>query len=1513
MKKTFFKSLIILTLCFLLMACAVACTEDTDNLTDENLTNEEIPNNEDNSQSTENQHTHFYASSVIEATCDFDGYTKYTCECGHEYNDNFVNRLNHSFTSYKQNNDATCFSNATETAICDRKGCQQTNTRSIPNSTISHNFVNYIYDGNATCSRDGTKTAQCINDGCIVKDTVSALGTQLKHSFVDYISNNNATCMTNCTETARCSNSGCLVEDTRQIPNSTVDHKFEDYVSNNDATTEKDGTKTAICEFSGCNVIDTIVDIGSKLPTVHSHSYTAVVTKPTCTEQGYTTHTCSCNDSYIDSYIEANGHSYENGVCGVCGYFYVEGSEGLAYALSEDKSYYEVLGIGTCVDSDIIIPSSYGGKPIKSIVDYAFQNSGSRLTSIIIPNSISHLGKGVFSNCLSLTSVVFEDGSQLSSISNSLFFSCTNLTNIKIPANVISIGKDAFYWCNNLTDAYFEGTKCWYVSSVEGATSGIGIYLIDASQNATYLKKTYDDYYWYTTSSGHNYNSVITEATCDEQGYTIHTCDTCGDSYIDSYTNVNGHNYNSVITTPTCTEQGYTTYTCDKCGDSYVDVYTNIDLTNHDLVSHGGKVATCTNVGWSDYVTCNRCDYSTYQEIPIKGHHEVCHSGKAATCTDIGWNDYVTCDRCDYSTYKEEPLLNHTFVSNTCSLCNVHIDNFALEIYDVSANLDESILAYVVNNNTCIELYVFGIGNIKSYTSTNTPIYVDGYNIQITNAIFGNGITAIGDYFLYNCNNLTNLNLPNTIQAIGEYAFFNSDITSVELPASLTTIGQAAFYNNDKLSNINIPSQIAVIGANAFKGCTQLSIINFNNLLTMKHFGANAFSNTAYYNDELNWNGKILYLDGCLIASKTTISGELYIPNTVKVIADQALLDCTSLTKIVVPEETNVIGLGAFKGCEGLKFIQVPFVGATRDCTVSGNFGHIFGSSSMYSNGTYVPNSLEEIVVTDANRIDSYAFSGCSMIKTLTLPYLGTTKEEGCFLSNLFGGTSTYNSGVPQSLTTIRILAGKIKEYAFNSCSSLVNVIIGENVDYIGKGAFYNCSSIETIELPFVGESVNVSDGYKSVFGYVFGYGTKTYNNGISGSGGGTYWSTSDYDVAINQYTETYYGEQTQYYYKVPTAIKNVVLNGKSKIPSNAFYKCSMISSIVATQTEHVGQKAFYDCKKLERVDFGSIISIENQAFYNCTKLLSISLPATINSVSSNAFYNCTQLKYNVANNIKYLGNDENLYLVALGCEDKTKTALEIINGCILIGSGAFSGCDQIMKVVIPSSMINIGAQAFYNCRSLFEVYNLSNIEILIGDTSNGYVGYYAKECYSSLETESKVSTNSDGFILYTSTNEVVLLGYKGDQTNIVIPNVTKINQYAFYSQSQILSVTFSSNIVEIGDYAFYRCVGLTTIDLPNSIVRIGKYGFYGCSNLESVSLSKNLESIGESAFYNCKKLNQMTMHNKLIEVGDYAFYGLDSTFVLNYHGIQVEWNDLKSKLNGSNSSLKNATIVYVE
>ena len=95
-------------------------------------------------------------------------------------------------------------------------------------------------------------------------------------------------------------------------------HSFTTYIYNNDATTEKDGTETATCDR--CTATDTRTKSGSKLQPSHTHSYTKKVTAPTCTEQGYTTYTCSCGFSYKDDYQPATNHADLNndGYCDNC-------------------------------------------------------------------------------------------------------------------------------------------------------------------------------------------------------------------------------------------------------------------------------------------------------------------------------------------------------------------------------------------------------------------------------------------------------------------------------------------------------------------------------------------------------------------------------------------------------------------------------------------------------------------------------------------------------------------------------------------------------------------------------------------------------------------------------------------------------------------------------------------------------------------------------------------------------------------------------------------------------------------------------------------------------------------------------------------------------------------------------------------------------------------------------------------------------------------------------------------
>ena len=207
--------------------------------------------------------------------------------------------LDHSHTNYVSDGNATCTEDGTKTAICDRDGCTEPDTRTDAGSALGHSHTNYVSDGNATCTEDGTKTAICDRDGCNVPDTKEDAGSALGHSHTNYVSNNDATCTEDGTETAICDRDGCTEPDTRTDVDSKG-HKFTNYVSDNNATCTEDGTKTAVCDHDGCSEKDTVADAGSKL----GHKLTKVDGKEaTCTEDGVVEHyTCSaCEKNFSDA------------------------------------------------------------------------------------------------------------------------------------------------------------------------------------------------------------------------------------------------------------------------------------------------------------------------------------------------------------------------------------------------------------------------------------------------------------------------------------------------------------------------------------------------------------------------------------------------------------------------------------------------------------------------------------------------------------------------------------------------------------------------------------------------------------------------------------------------------------------------------------------------------------------------------------------------------------------------------------------------------------------------------------------------------------------------------------------------------------------------------------------------------------------------------------------------------------------------------------------------------------
>ena len=136
-----------------------------------------------------------------------------------------------------------------------------------------------------------------------------------------------------------------------------------------------------------------------------------------------------------------------------------------------------------------------------------------------------------------------------------------------------------------------------------------------------------------------------------------------------------------------------------------------------------------------------------------------------------------------------------------------------------------------------------------------------------------------------------------------------------------------------------------------------------------------------------------------------------------------------------------------------------------------------------------------------------------------------------------------------------------------------------------------------------------------------------------------------------------------------------------------------------------------------------------------------------------------------------------------------------------------------------------------------------------------------------------KTEEKNDLFIVEGGT----LVKYKGDETNVTIPNgITEIFFEAFSQSKNLESITIPDGVVKIGNSAFGFCTALKKIKFPNTLLEIGEAAFMRCDSLKEIEISENVTNIGSYAFYGCKSLAKVFISSSVNKIGKSAFGNCD-------------------------------------
>lgn len=418
---------------------------------------------------------------------------------------------------------------------------------------------------------------------------------------------------------------------------------------------------------------------------------------------------------------------------------------------------------------------------------------------------------------------------------------------------------------------------------------------------------------------------------------------------------------------------------------------------------------------------------------------------------------------------------------------------------------------------------------------------------------------------------------------------------------------------------------------------------------------------------------------------------------------------------------------------------------------------------------------------------------------------------------------------------------------AFYNCCNLLSITLPENLEYVGIRAFSNCNSLKEINFP---NSNICKISFEKLPGIKTVTIPKEMTNGVE-----FYECEGLEEVIIESYHSGTFTRCRN--------LKNVTLASTVReLDGSAFSYCTGLEEVIIPEgVEEIGYGSFTGCTNLKRVVIPkSVNEIGEDAFWQC-KAVSVEVTAgsygDIYARQNKIAGTTTEEQKNEL--FYYVQTDEEV--VITGLADRYVKELVIpseLNGLPVteIATRAFDQCNSLRSVTVSSGVVKIGYEAFWACERLERV-ELPNTVLEIGEN--------AFSCCSALNyinLPNGMEKISEG-----------MLDNCTDLKEIVIPDSIQIIEKSAFWCTGLEELILPENVKELGESAFASCQNLKKVKMLGQCI-LNEKVFEGCSSLTEVELSNLVEYKGTYLFSKCTSLEYFVIPTGVKCIEAYMFFG---------------------------------------